>query len=567
MTSQEGCADAREYVVRYAADRVKNLSAVWLGVTLGCAECHDHKFDPFTARDFYRLAAFFADVQEKGVGPQEGTRFPTPEQSLRLGRVEAELARRKAEAEGVPPPAPPHPTPPRTTHSRLPLLALPAGLLLTGLALSLRRTPARGMRGSALRFSRLALAGLALLFSLLLGWVGPHLDRPGTSTPGRERTALARAEAARAALLAAIPTTLVSTSGPARQVRVLRRGDWTDSSGEVVGPGLPDCLTASAGGWPPGNTPTRLDLARWLVAPGNPLVARVLVNRLWKIAFGEGLVRGGDDFGTRGAAPAHPELLDWLAAELVARGWDVKYLLRLLVTSAAYRQASAAGRDALERDPDNRWLARQNRFRLDAEFVRDQALAVSGLLADRVGGPSVKPYQPAGYWAARFAEKEYQPSRGEDQYRRGVYAYWCRTFPHPSLQAFDAPPRQPCTAERGRSSTPAQALVLLNDPTDGEAARALAGRALRAGGPTASARLRFAYQLVLARAVRPREEAVLTRLLQKHRGEYAADRAAAARLLRVGAAPPPAGADAADLAAWTSVARVLLNLRETITRE
>jgi hypothetical protein len=566
MTSQEGCADPREYVVRYAADRVKNLATAWLGVTLGCAECHDHKFDPFTARDFYSLAAFFADVQEKGVGPQQLTPLPSPEQAARLGRLEAALARRKAEAARPPAaPAPPAPPRPRREHSRRAAGALAAGVLLLvpAAALGLRtRRPAAAKRSFARQRSRLALfgmaAGLALLCTLLGGWPGAGEGRRAGTPFEDKQKALARAEAECAALRAAVPSCLVSSSGPPREVRVLPRGDWTNTSGPVVGPGTPAVL-------PPLETrnrkpPTRLDLARWLVAPQNPLVARVLVNRLWRIAFGVGLVPGGDDFGTLGAAPTHPELLDWLAVELVERGWDVKGLLQLLVTSAAYRQASTA-------DPDNRWLAHQNRFRLDAEFVRDQALAVSGLLTERVGGRSVKPYQPDGYWAARFTEKEYQPSRGEDQYRRGVYTYWCRTYPHPSLQAFDAPPRQLGTAERGRSATPAQALVLLNDPTYGEAARALALRALLAAGPTASARLGFAYRLVLARDIRPPEEAILTGLLEKHRREYAADRPAAARLLRVGAARAPAGVDEAELAAWTSVARVLLNLQETITRE
>jgi hypothetical protein len=260
-------------------------------------------------------------------------------------------------------------------------------------------------------------------------------------------------------------------------------------------------------------------------------------------------------------------LLDFLAVEFVERGWDVKAMLRLMVTSAAFRRTAQATNEGLARDPDNRWLTRQNRFRLDAEFVRDTALAVSGLLHPRVGGPSVKPYQPEGFWAARFKEKEYRPSAGEDQYRRGVYTYWCRTYPHPSLQAFDAPSRQLCTADRGRSATPAQALVLLNDTTYGEAARALAARILKTGGNCVSGRLRFAYRLVLARDLQPPEEAILTRLLRKHLAEYYADRVGAEQLLRVGASPSSlAGVDAAEWAAWTSVARVLLNLQETMTR-
>ena len=433
-------------MVRYAADRVKNLSAAWLGVTLGCAECHDHKFDPFTAREFYRLAAFFADIQEKGVGRQETTRLPSPRQLARLDRLngplirgraalsrwEADLHRRKASE-------------PTKHRGYLRPAAGTAGLLLLFMGAAFTCRPGGAFAAtwrSAAGRSRLALlsasASLVLLLPLfhLRGGIRDATPRALIHRLEAEQKALERIEAERDALLAASPASLVSLSGPRREVRVLPRGDWTNTTGEVVSPGLPVCLSPSSDG---GSSSTRLDLARWLIAAENPLVARVFVNRLWRITFGEGLVRGGDDFGARGAAPTHPELLDWLAVEFVECGWDVKAIVRLLVTSAAFRQTSQANRHSLQRDPDNRWLTRQNRFRLDAEFVRDNALAVSGLLWPRVGGPSVKPYQPDGFWAARFNEKQYKISVGEDQYRRGVYTYWCRTYAHPSLQAFDAP--------------------------------------------------------------------------------------------------------------------------------
>jgi Protein of unknown function (DUF1553)/Protein of unknown function (DUF1549) len=582
MTSQEGCADPREYLPRYSADRVKNVSAVWLGLTLGCAECHDHKFDPFTSKEFYQLEAFFADIQEKGVGPQELTHLPSPEQKRRLSALENELDQlclsedrlSKIQAEVNNNPHRRRRLSGRSAAEIWASMMIPSLFLVFGLLLHLRRQGAAARDpGFAIRRSHLALVGvlvvLFLPFSLLQERGEGRQFQKITARLEAERKGMVKVAAERDALLEAIPSSLVSTSGPAREVRVLPRGDWMNRSGEVVSPCLPASLAAD-------HRPrtTRLDLACWLVGPDNPLVARVLVNRLWKLTFGEGLVRGGDDFGTQGAAPTHPELLDWLAVEFVESGWDVKAFLRLLVTSSAYRQASKvepSQRGSLqgetsEPNPDNRWLTRQNRFRLDAEFVRDQALAVSGLLSRKIGGPSVKPYQPEGFWDARYTEKTYLPSRGKDQYRRGVYTYWCRTYPHPSLQAFDAPSRQLCTAQRGRSLTPAQALVLLNDPTYGEAARALALRLLKEGGPTTSSRLHFAFQLVLSRPIRPPEEEILTRLLQKHHDEYAADRAAARRLLRVGNASTPPNVDVVELAAWTSVARALFNLQETVTR-
>ena len=345
-------------------------------------------------------------------------------------------------------------------------------------------------------------------------------------------------------------------------MRIRPRGNWADDSGEIVEPGYPEVLTMAD---PPDRRLTRLDLAHWLVAPDNPLVARVFVNRLWQLAFGRGLVTTPDDFGTR-ALPAHPELLDWLAAEFIASGWDVKHILRLIVTSETYRQASAVDPEQVRRDPDNRWLTRQNQFRLDAEFVRDNALAISGLLVPRVGGRSVKPYQPDGYWTSRFTEKEYQASTGPDQHRRGLYTYWCRNYLHPALQAFDAPSRQSCVACRGESSTPLQALVLLNDPTFLEAARFRGSHSpRRQADHRRTARPSDASGSV--GAIGPKELAILSRLLEKHRAEFAADRTAAAALLAVGEAPVNANMDLAELAAWTSVARVLLNLHDTVTRK
>jgi Protein of unknown function (DUF1553) len=274
-----------------------------------------------------------------------------------------------------------------------------------------------------------------------------------------------------------------------------------------------------------------------------------------------------EDFGTQGTLPTQPELLDWLATEFVAHKWDVKAMLKRIVMSRTYQQSSLTSPELKERDPTNQWLARQNRFRLDAEFVRDNALAVSGLLVNKIGGSSVKPYQPPGYWAyLNFPTREWQSDKGENQYRRGLYTYWCRSFLQPSLAAFDAPSREECTNERPRSSTPLQALVLLNDPTYVESARALAEKVLKEGGGDVREKLNYAYRRTLSRPADAREATVLLGLLEQHRKEFSADKAAAQKLLTVGDRPTPKDLDVVELAAWTSVARVILNLHETITR-
>jgi hypothetical protein len=303
------------------------------------------------------------------------------------------------------------------------------------------------------------------------------------------------------------------------------------------------------------------------VSSENPLTYRVFVNHLWRLMFGEGLVRSPEDFGSQGLYPTHPQLLDWLTAEFRGRGGDVKYLMKLIVTSRTYQQTSQADPALQRRDPYNLWLARQNRFRMDAEFVRDNALAVSGLLVRTMGGHSVKPYQPAGYWAQlNFPRREYQHDHGDDQYRRGVYTYWCRTFLHPSVLAFDAPTREECTAQRPRSNTPLQALVLLNDPTYVEAARALAQRILRSPAESPDDRIRWAFLQVLTREA---NESELTHLRQVYVGQlqqFRQDPQRAEQLVLLGQSRVGEDFDRVELAAWTAVTRVLLNLHETITR-
>jgi hypothetical protein len=291
------------------------------------------------------------------------------------------------------------------------------------------------------------------------------------------------------------------------------------------------------------------------------------MNRLWKQFFGLGLSKVLDDLGAQGEPPPNPALLDWLACEFMDSGWDTKHMVRVIVTSQTYRQASTATPELLAADPYNREHARQSAFRIDAELVRDYALCVSGLLSPKIGGPSVNPYQPDGYWEnLNFPTRQYMADTGDSQYRRGLYTWWQRSFLHPSLLAFDAPSREECCAERSRSNIPQQALVLLNDPTYVEASRAFAGRILSECQGATSQRIAWAWRRALQREPRPEERRTIEQLLDKHLRIYRDNPEAAAALVSVGQSPAPDSLDKAELAAWTHVARVLLNLHETITR-
>ncbi|HEX3147709.1 MAG TPA: PSD1 and planctomycete cytochrome C domain-containing protein [Gemmataceae bacterium] len=534
MTTEEGGAQAKEYTAKYAADRVRNASNAWLGATMGCCECHDHKYDPYRTRDFYRFAAFFADVREVPVGRQQQTPIMTAEQDVELKKLDAEVIRLKGEIAKVK----------LVDDSQ------------TKWEIDAKKNP-KGLPKPVTDALNIEVAKRNDAQKNVLAQHYRDNVAPETAALRKD---LAAATAKRDALQKSIPTTLVAMTGPPRQIRILPRGNWLDDSGEVVQPGIPAFLGNVA------DKATRLDLAKWMVSPENPLTARVFVNRLWKIAFGQGLVRNLDDFGTQGTPPTHPELLDWLATEFIRMGWNVKDVLKLMVMSNTYRQTSVVTKAEREKDINNTWLARQNRFRIDAEFIRDNALAVSGLLTTKVGGPSAHPYQPAGYWSCmNFPRREWESDKNDDQYRRGMYTYWCRSFLHPSLAAFDAPSREECTNERPRSSTPIQALVLLNDPTYVEAARVFAAAAMKDGATTAD-HLNAMYRRALSRPAKPEELKVLEGLLEKHRAEFKADAVGAQALIKVGLAPAPANTDPAELAAWTSVARVVLNLHEAVTR-
>ncbi|MGH9674700.1 MAG: DUF1553 domain-containing protein, partial [Bryobacteraceae bacterium] len=339
--------------------------------------------------------------------------------------------------------------------------------------------------------------------------------------------------------------------------------NWMDDSGQIVEPAVPAFLGKLE---VTGQRPTRLDLANWVVSRDNPLTARVFVNRLWRQFFGIGLSKVLDDMGSQGEWPTHPELLDWLAAEF-RRSWDVKHIIRTMVTSHTYRQSSRNTPELDQRDPDNRLLARQSRFRVDAEIVRDIALAASGLLVEKFGGPSVRPYQPEGYLAAlNFPKRDYSASRGGDLYRRGVYTFWQRTFLHPSMVTFDAPTREECAVNRTSSNTPLQALILLNDPIYVEAARVFAQNMLKDGGRTLDARIVWGFERATSRKPTVEERSALTELHRKSFAEFQAAPGEARALLQVGEAPVVESVKPAELGALITVARAILNLHETITR-
>ncbi|HLH03257.1 MAG TPA: DUF1553 domain-containing protein [Bryobacteraceae bacterium] len=364
-----------------------------------------------------------------------------------------------------------------------------------------------------------------------------------------------------------IPSTMVMREmEKPRETYVLARGDYRNK-GEKVEPNTPAILPPL-----PKDAPrNRLTLAKWLVDPANPLTARVAVNHFWQIYFGLGIVKTSEDFGSQGDPPSNQELLDWLATEFVAQHWNVKAMQRLIVTSATYRQGSEVTPELLEKDPENRLLAHGPRFRLDAEMVRDNALAVSGLINEKIGGPSVSPYQPKGLWeemafGGGFSAQTYDQSHGADLYRRSLYTFWKRTVPYPTLNIFDAPSREKCTARRGVTNTPLQALVLMNDPTYVEAARALAERDLREAGPTPEARIRHAFRLATDREPTAQEIEILDGLYKKEMAHYDSNPKAAEKLLAVGESKRDPKRNPSELAAWTMVSSTILNMDETITK-
>jgi mono/diheme cytochrome c family protein len=563
LSTEEGGAQPKDYESRMLTDRVRAIGAAWMGQTTGCAQCHDHKFDPFQMRDFYSLGAFFADIQEPILGRREdGMPVTTPQQDAELARLDATLAEARQKHDAILPAldAAQQQWEADIVTYQVTLPELREGATASDPEKNLAKEVVSALAKEADKRSPKERDTLRNYFR----------DK-GTKLFITERDSFAKAQRERDGFYNNLPKCLVSTSSPnKRTVRILPRGDWMNESGEIVKPALPHYLPAPQLPGPQiaDREPNRLDLAQWLVSRDNPLTARTVMNRLWKQFFGTGLSKVLDDLGAQGETPSNPELLDWLACEFVDSGWDMKQMIRTIVGSETYRQTSSATPELLAADPYNRLLARQSAFRVEAELVRDHALAVSGLLVPKIGGPSVKPYQPEGYWEnLNFPTRNYDNDPGENQYRRGLYTWWQRSFLHPSLLAFDAPSREECTAERNLSNIPQQALVLLNDPTYVEAARVFAAKILAApGNADDQQRIVWAWRQALQRSPTPQESDVAMWLLQQHRGAYEENVEAAKQLVGVGQQSPPQTLDPAELAAWTHVARVLLNLHESITR-
>jgi len=545
QTSHEGGVQAKEYLAIYAADHVRNFSAVWLGGTLGCAQCHDHKYDPYTAKDFYSMQAFFADVDEakhlaRGSDRSPTVRapemeLPTPEQTAEIAEIEnrlKDIQQKQIEAIALA----------EVTAKAEAQAAADAEAAADGAKTQSKRvvTPPKSAKSK---------------------------QKPAAEPPAPLSKEVAACEAELKKARDGVRRTMITVSITPRTIRVLPRGNWLDDSGEIVPPAVPAFMGKIETGE---SRPSRLDLTNWLTSSKDGIggsTARVMANRLWYLLFGSGLSRSLDDFGGQGESPSHPELLDALACEFEESGWNIKQIMKLLVMSHTYRQASQEPPDLHTRDPLNRLLARQASFRYPAEAVRDAALAISGLLVDSQGGMSVRPYQPAGYYRhLNFPEREYQPHKDERQWRRGVYVHWQRQYLHPMMKAFDAPTREECTAQRPRSNTALAALVLLHDPTFVEASRAFATRIMLEGGATDAERLNFAFQQAVSRAPDDAEQKVLEALLKQSQEQYAAEPADAEKLLAIGLTPAPADVDRGQLAAWTIVARAILNLSETLTR-
>jgi hypothetical protein len=561
VTTGEGGAIDEEFYCRYAVDRVSTTGTVFLGLTLGCCVCHDHKFDPITQREFYQFFGYFGSLTERPMDgnvslPPPVLRLGSPKDEEKIDKIRTEIASIEAVIEKqLEPFNEPKVDDPALTASLLAWqkeAAKNAGSLPDGVRRALgvpekKRTDAQKRR-LRYHYVQYAFKGSRAVFD-----------------PLNAQLADAQKQLASAKMTTA--STLVMQDMPKpRDIFVLVRGAY-DHKGDKV---LPDVPRAIGPHLPKDAPRNRLSLANWIVDTRNPLTARVTVNRFWQQYFGTGIVKTAEDFGAQGEWPTHPELLDWLATEFVNSSWNVKHLQRLIVTSATYQQSSHVTPALEARDPENRLLARGPRFRLDAEAVRDTALAVSGLLVETVGGKSVKPYQPPGLWEAisytSSNTARFMKDQGDALYRRTMYTFWKRTSPPPALITFDAPSREECTVRRGRTNTPLQALVLMNDEQYVEASRHLAARIIHHGGSTPKDRIVYAFRLATSRVPTADELGILLRLYDQQRAVFAKNLDAAEHLIRVGDSPPDSTIDARELATWSLVANVILNLDETVTK-
>jgi len=513
LTNNEGGTNDEEFRNVAVVDRVNTTMAVWMGTTMMCAQCHTHKYDPLSQDEYFQLFALLNQTEDADRGDEK------PLLTLWSRAQEQQKADWQAEIERL-------------------------EQALSTSALESKPDQAGSERSGAEQASAEAPQPIADL------------------TTARARLDKLKKQLAEMKPHTTVPIMRELPAEGRRKTNVQHRGNFLDLGPEVE-PGVP----AAFHPLPPGAVADRLGLARWLVDDHNPLTARVVVNRYWEELFGVGIVRTSEEFGSQGDLPTHPELLDWLATELMQQKWDLKYLIKLLVTSAAYRQSSRVTPDLLERDPDNVLLARGPRFRLSSEVIRDQALAASGLLSRKMFGPSVKPPQPSlGLSAAFGSGIDWKTSEGEDRYRRGLYTNWRRSNPYPSMAAFDAPNREVCTLRRDRTNTPLQALVTLNDPVHVEAAQSLARRMAAAEG-TIGDKLAHGFRRCVARPPRDAERARLEQLFETARQHFAQAPDRAAQFATDPLGPLADGADAIELAAWTLVGNVLLNLDEMLMKE
>lgn len=546
LTNREAGVDRAETRFEQIVNRTNTVATTWMGLTMGCAQCHSHKFDPISHKDYYSMFAFFENAGERDIdAPMPGEAGPylraLPEYKAKREQILAEYKIRELEEKWEGRLIEAYRNPGKDLEWDFAVTEIRAGY-------DGEREVLNGDR------SKRPVREQERLIDWFLGSVNPDINK--------DKALAAQVKAAREKLRALAETLPQYSEAPVMafdptiaQSHIHLGGDYKNL-GDAVEPNTPAVLPPLAGG-----ARDRLALARWLVSRSNPLTARVAVNRRWQEYFGIGLVRTSEDFGTQGEAPSHPELLDWLAAEFVDRGWSMKQIDRLIVTSAAYRQSSHTRKELEAKDPENRLLARQSRLRLPAELVRDEALAVSGLLNPEIGGKSIKPPQPAGVAELAYANSvKWVESPGKDRYRRGLYIHYQRTTPYPLLSNFDAPDSTTACSRRRRSDTPLQSLNLLNDPVFFEAAQALAVRVLNEAPED---KIGYAFELCLNRPPAARERERLGRYLDSESTAFRADVKSSDAMLPVDAA----GAPADQRAAWVALSRVLLNLDEFITRE
>lgn len=550
LTNREGGVNREEYRIEQVIDRASTVGTVWLGLTAGCARCHDHKYDPISQKEFYQLFAFFNSADELnieapspaelGVYLQRRPEYEKKRQALlseyKVARLQPDWERKMLEAA-----ARPGVDPLYDVSWDIFGLYVDGGQEMMKIDSS-RRTQKWNDKITDFfigNYSRVV--NQKTMKKMRFKELNEKLSQLKSEFP-----ALSEAQ------------TLAERPG-SRRSHVLIRGDYRQP-GIQVQPGTPAVLNPL----PADLKTTRLALARWLVSKDNPLTARVAVNRAWQEFFGRGLVETSQDFGTRAEPPSHPELLDWLATEFMASGWNMKQMHRLIATSATYRQSSQARIDLRDRDPENRLLARQSRLRLGAEFIRDSTLAVSGLLNPAVGGPSVRPPLPPGVLSHGFGgASKWKESAGADRYRRGLYVLFLRTTPYPQLVNFDAPDSMLPCSRRERSTTPLQALNLLNDRVFFEAAQVLAARILRDSPGDLSDRLAHAFRLCLARQPSASERSRLTQYFEEQKTILERNPQLAETLFP---AKELDGISPSEAAVWVGISRLLLNLEEFITR-